>query len=246
MHLEWLDPDGPPDFPPVAMALDEPDGLLAAGGRLTPDWLVAAYRRGIFPWFGDGDPILWWAPATRCVFLPGDLRVPRRFRRQLRKKERLSVHLNDDFDAVVEHCARIPRSGQDGTWITAGMQAAYRELHRSGHAASVSVRRNGNLVGGLYGVTLGRIFCGESMFSLESGGSKVALMAVESLMHRGVWDILDAQVPNPHLSALGARQITRPRFLRHLSRALQAGDGAPHVTGDLPLHAILQDTAASL
>ena len=170
------DPDSP--FPPLRSALREPDGLLAVGGDLSPARLLNAYRHGIFPWFSPGEPILWWSPDPRVVFDTAAFRLSRRFRRELRRSE-WTLSADTDFAAVMRACADIPRAGQDGgTWIGEEMLAAYGELHRLGHAHSIEVRDGGQLVGGLYGVAIGRMFFGESMFSAASGGSKLALAAL--------------------------------------------------------------------
>lgn len=212
------EPDAP--FPPVDGALRDPDGLLAFGGDLSPTRLLNAYRRGIFPWYSDGQPILWWSPDPRTVFRTGHVHLASRFRRQLRRSHWIA-RADTAFDAVVERCARTPRAGQSGTWITGAMRDAYGRLHRLGHAHSVEVYDAGpagdTLVGGIYGVAVGRMFFGESMFSAASGGSKAALAALAHRLHAWGWPLLDAQVGNPHLSSLGAETWPRPRFLRAVS-----------------------------
>lgn len=205
-----LEPDGP--FPPVDQALREPDGLLAVGGDLSTGRLLQAYRHGIFPWYSEGQPLLWWSPDPRMVFRTDGVHLSSRFRRQLRHST-WEVRADTRFDAVLEACASTPRPGQHGTWITARMKAAYRQLHRLGHAHSVEVLdTDGELVGGLYGVASGRMFYGESMFSARSGGSKVALAALARCLHDWGWPLLDAQVENPHLLSLGAERWARSRF----------------------------------
>ena len=204
------DPDAP--FPPAESALREPDGLLAMGGDLSPARLLNAYAHGIFPWFSAGQPILWWSPDPRAVFRTDGVRLSSRFRRILRGS-RWDVVADTAFDQVVEACATIPRRGQGGTWITPGMRAAYGELHRLGHAHSIEVREDGRLLGGLYGVAIGRMFFGESMFSAESGGSKAALAGLAWRLREWEWPLIDAQVGNPHLAMLGADAWPRPRFL---------------------------------
>jgi leucyl/phenylalanyl-tRNA--protein transferase len=207
------DPDSP--FPPVEQALREPDGLLAFGGDLHPRRLLGAYRRGIFPWYSAGEPILWWSPDPRTVFRTSAFDLPRRFRRLLRGSN-WQITADLDFAAVVAACADIPRRGQRGTWITGEMRAGYESLHRLGHAHSIEVRGDGRLLGGIYGVVAGGVFCGESMFSVESGASKVALAALcRTLAAWGV-ALLDAQVANPHLSLLGATTLERARYLEYL------------------------------
>jgi leucyl/phenylalanyl-tRNA--protein transferase len=172
-----LPPNPEAPFPPAAQALRVPDGLLAVGGDLSPARLLNAYRHGIFPWFSEGQPILWWTPDPRMVFRTGKPILSTRFRRSLRNCA-WQVRADTAFDQVIAACASLPRPGQDGTWITPGMLAAYRELHRLGHAHSVEVFDGDRLVGGIYGVAIGRMFFGESMFSAEPGGSKVALAAL--------------------------------------------------------------------
>ncbi|MFT3757107.1 MAG: leucyl/phenylalanyl-tRNA--protein transferase [Pseudoxanthomonas sp.] len=205
------DPDAP--FPPAQQALQQPDGLLAVGGDLAPQRLLNAYRCGIFPWFSDGQPILWWSPDPRMVFRSDGVRLSSRFRRSLRHCD-WQVRADTCFVEVAAACAGTPRRGQDGTWITAEMQAAYAELHRLGHAHSVEVfDGDGRLVGGLYGVAIGAMFFGESMFSGVSGGSKVALAALAWRLCEWGWPLIDAQVENAHLLRLGAERWPRERFL---------------------------------
>lgn len=207
-----LGPDPASPFPPAELALDDPDGLVCIGGDLSPTRLVNAYAAGLFPWFSDGQPILWWSPSERLVFHSDGVRLSRRFRRELRTST-WQVSFNAAFDAVIAACAAAPRKGQDGTWITPSMQRAYRQLHRLGHAHSVEVWDGERLVGGLYGVSVGRAFHAESMASLESGGSKVALAALgRHLVARG-WPLFDAQIENPHLRFMGGEVWPRTRFL---------------------------------
>jgi leucyl/phenylalanyl-tRNA--protein transferase len=216
------DPDSP--FPPVDQALVEPDGLLAFGGDLHPQRLLNAYRQGIFPWYSQDEPILWWSPARRAVFSTATFELPRRFRRELRQRA-WTIEADRDFAGVVSACASIPRRGQRGTWITPEMRAAYQTLHRRGHAHSIEVREGDRLIGGIYGVVAAGVFCGESMFSAQSGASKVALAALcRQLVDWGV-ALLDAQVPNPHLDSLGAIEMARPDYLEHLSRPAPARFG---------------------
>lgn len=215
------DPAAP--FPPVDRALREPDGLLAIGGDLSPARLLAAYRRGIFPWFGEGQPILWWSPDPRVVFDTGRFALPSRLLRSLRRSDWV-VRADTAFEQVIRACARAPRPGQDGTWIVEGMIEAYVALHHLGHAHSIEVWSGPRLVGGLYGVAVGRMFFGESMFSAESGGSKVALGALAARLRGWGWPLIDAQVQNPHLMSLGAERLARPDFVR-LVDALTAEPG---------------------
>lgn len=211
IRLPLLEDDAPDRFPDPARALSEPNGLLAFGGDLSPQRLLAAYARGIFPWYGEGQPILWWSPDPRCVFDTGALKPNRSLRRLL---ARTSWHVSVDraFREVIEACAE-PRQDEPGTWITPAMMDAYTALHAQGHAHSVEVWDGGHLVGGIYGVAIGRLFCGESMFSRQSGGSKVALMALAARLREWGFPLLDAQVVNPHLLSLGALEIPRIDFL---------------------------------
>lgn len=213
IRLPLLGPDPEAPFPPAWRALREPNGLLAMGGDLSPARLLNAYRHGIFPWFSEGEPILWWCPDPRMVFDTSGVRLSSRFRRGLRRSA-WQVRADTAFDAVLAACAHSPRPGQDGTWITPAMAVAYGELHRRGHAHSVEVFDGERLVGGIYGVAVGRMFFGESMFSAESGGSKVALAGLARLLASWGWPLLDAQVRNPHLESLGARLLPRDDFLQ--------------------------------
>lgn len=208
------DPTAP--FPPVESALREPDGLLAIGGDLSPERLLSAYRHGIFPWYADGQPILWWSPDPRVVFRTDDVHLSSRLRRTLRRCP-WTVRADTAFVDVVDACASVPRAGQDGTWITGQMRSAYAELHRLGHAHSVEVWSGPRLVGGLYGVAIGKMFFGESMFSAESGGSKVALAALAARLRSWGWPLIDAQVENPHLMRLGAQRLPRRDFTERLA-----------------------------
>lgn len=213
--LPWL-PTVPVRFPDPDQALDEPDGLLAAGGALTPEWLLAAYRRGIFPWYSDDQPILWWSPNPRMVLFPGELRVSRSLAKRLRNAG-FEVTLDHDFAAVIAACA-TSREHHEGTWITAEMQDAYRALHRLGHAHSLEVWRGGRLVGGLYGVALGGVFFGESMFSREPDASKVALVHLARRLLAQGGGLIDCQMHTDHLARLGARDIARRDFIDYLER----------------------------
>jgi leucyl/phenylalanyl-tRNA--protein transferase len=207
-----------PVFPDPRRA--EPDGLLAVGGDLAPARLLQAYRRGIFPWYGEDSPILWWSPPERAVFLPGAPRLSRRTQRALRQLD-FQVRRDTCFGAVIAACSSIPRPGQDGTWISPEMRAAYLALHRQGYAHSFEAFRDGRLVGGLYGISLGAAFFGESMFSAESYASRAAFAE----LCRQAWDwgfaFIDGQLPNPNLDDLGARVVDREAFLDLLARALE-------------------------
>lgn len=216
LRIPQLDSNPASPFPPVEAALREPDGLLAMGGDLSVARLLNAYRHGIFPWYSRGQPILWWSPDPRTVFRSGGVRLSSRFRRTL-KSSKWEIRADTAFAQVVSACARTPRPGQRGTWITDAMQAAYIELHRHGHAHSVEVFDGGRLVGGIYGVGVGRMFFGESMFSAESGGSKAALAALAHRLQDWGWPLIDAQVESPHLQSLGAEAWPRRDFIAHIA-----------------------------
>lgn len=214
----WLGEDDPPEsFPPVAQALSEPEGLLAAGGNLDTDRLLYAYRKGIFPWYDEGQPLLWWSPSPRCVFLPGDFHFSRRAQRNLRRST-AEIRINTAFDAVIRACAGPRRSAQ-GTWITADMLTAYERLHELGWAHSIEVWQSGKLSGGLYGLAIGKVFFGESMFSVTSNASKIALLYLARHLKSGDFDLLDCQVVSSHLTSLGARSIPREDFTQRLDSA---------------------------
>ncbi len=207
-----------PIFPPVDLA--EPEGLLALGGDLETERLLNAYRQGIFPWYEPGGPILWWSPDPRLVLFPAELRVSARLRRTIRQ-ERFETRFNTAFAAVIKACAQVPRKHEDGTWITPEMQQAYIRLHELGHAHCMESWRDGELVGGIYGVRVGRCFCGESMFHRQTDASKVALVAlVRRLTTAGV-SLIDCQVASEHLLRLGAREISRASFLQFLKPSLE-------------------------
>ena len=212
IKIPLLSADPEAAFPPATQALREPNGLLAMGGDLSPARLLNAYRSGIFPWYSEEQPILWWCPDPRAVFETPRFRLPSRFRRSL-KSCPWTVGFDSAFEQVIDACALAPRAGQLGSWITPAMRAAYSQLHRLGHAHSVEVYDQQRLVGGLYGVAVGQMFFGESMFSGESGGSKIALAALCRQLAAWNWPLLDAQVENPHLSSLGAQRLARSDFL---------------------------------
>jgi leucyl/phenylalanyl-tRNA--protein transferase len=212
-RLPWaLDARADAPFPPAETALREPDGLLAVGGDLTPVRLLNAYAGGVFPWFSDGQPLLWWSPDPRMVFRTDGVRLSSRFRRSLRASSWV-VRADTRFAEVIAACATSFRPGQDGTWITDAMREAYVALHRMGHAHSVEVFEGERLVGGIYGVAIGQMFFGESMFSAASGGSKVALAALAHHLAQRGWPLIDAQVENDHLLSMGAEHWPRARFL---------------------------------
>jgi leucyl/phenylalanyl-tRNA---protein transferase len=206
-----------PIFPPADLA--EPEGLLALGGDLETDRLLAAYRQGIFPWYEQGGPILWWSPDPRLILVPAELRVSQRLRRTIRQG-RFKTRYDTAFAQVIKACAEVTREHEEGTWITPEMQQAYIRLHELGHAHCMESWRAGELVGGIYGVRVGRCFCGESMFHRQADASKVALVAlVQRLAVEGV-GLIDCQVTSEHLVRLGAREISRSSFLRFLKSAL--------------------------
>jgi len=197
-------------FPDTALA--EPDGLLAIGGDLSIERLFLAYKSGIFPWFSEGEPILWYAPHERCVIFPDRIKISKSMRKTLASNV-FDVTVNKAFEKVISHCAKTPRVGQDGTWITNEMQQAYIKLHEKGLAHSVEVWQNNELVGGLYGVKINKVFCGESMFSLVSNASKTALIYLTKTMG---FELIDCQLPNEHLMSLGAEMISREEYLEKL------------------------------
>jgi leucyl/phenylalanyl-tRNA--protein transferase len=212
--IPWLGLRDP--FPPVERALVEPNGLLAAGGDLSPERLLDAYGRGIFPWFNDEDPVLWWSPDPRMVLFPGELHLSRSLRRTIRSQE-FTVTFDRAFHDVMEGCAG-PRDNQDGTWITTDMMRAYARMAELGYAHSVEAWAGGELAGGLYGVAVGRIFYGESMFSRRSNASKVAVSWLARQLDRWQFELIDCQMSTEHLASLGAREVPRADFLRRLER----------------------------
>ena len=212
--IPWLDVDDP--FPPVQGALREPNGLLAAGADLSPERLLEAYARGIFPWYGEGDPILWWSPDPRMVLWLDEFHLSRSLRRVL-NSGRFRVTLDTAFRAVMNGCAE-PRDDDAGTWISDEMLAAYLRLAAAGHAHSVEVWDEADLVGGLYGVALGRMFYGESMFSPRANASKAALATLVTQLQRWEFELIDCQMSTPHLASLGAREIPRTEFVSHMTR----------------------------
>ncbi len=224
--LTWLQRDSL-DFPPLNKALREPNGLLAAGGDLRPERLIQAYRHGCFPWFQDGQPILWWSPDPRTVLLPDELHVSRSLAKVLRQG-RYQVSFDQAFAEVIRACA-APRSYAAETWITSPMQDAYLELHKSGIAHSVEVWRDGELVGGLYGLAMGQLFFGESMFSRADNASKVGFVTLVERLKAWGFVLIDCQMPTEHLLSLGARTISRDEFARYLSRHLDQPNRAEWV-----------------
>jgi leucyl/phenylalanyl-tRNA--protein transferase len=233
--LAWIGPDDP--FPPIARALKDPNGLLAAGGDLSLERLLDAYRHGIFPWFSRGEPILWWSPDPRMVLFCDELKVSRSLGKNLRNKG-YAVRIDSAFSRVLKECAG-PRKGAKGTWLGREMQAAYLALHRTGFAHSFETWQGNDLVGGLYGVAVGRMFYGESMFSHATDASKVALVElVRELKGRG-FPLIDCQVRTPLLASLGGREVPRRGFLRQVSALVNYAEplgkwsGTPTVPTDV-------------
>ena len=212
--IPWLNPTSRPHFPDTREALDEPNGLLAAGGRLSVDWLLAAYRQGIFPWFGKNEPILWWSPAPRTVLFPQRFHTSRSLAKLFRQS-RYWITRDLDFESVIRQCA-LPRLQQSETWIVDEMIEAYCRMFRAGFAHSIECRdADDQLVGGIYGISLGRVFFGESMFSRESNTSKICL---KFLCESGDYEMIDCQMATHHLRSLGAEDIGRDEFEDCLGR----------------------------
>jgi leucyl/phenylalanyl-tRNA---protein transferase len=211
--LTWLERAGA--FPPVEQALKDPNGLLCAGGELSTARLLEAYRRGIFPWYSGDEPILWWSPDPRMVLFCDELKVSRSLAKSLRNKG-FDVRVDSAFARVIRACAE-PRKSEGGTWLSPAMQAAYTALHRLGHAHSIETWQDGRLVGGLYGVALGRMFYGESMFSRATDASKVALVHLVGELRARGFPLIDCQQNTPLLASLGAREIPRRQFLRRIA-----------------------------
>ena len=226
MRLAWIEPGQP--FPPADRAMREPNGLLAAGRDLGAHRLLEAYRQGIFPWYEEGQPVLWWSPDPRMVLHLDELRITRSFAKVLRRiarEQRWRLTLDRCFERVMRECA-APRDGQPGTWITGDIVAAYSELHRCGHAHSVEVWEGDTLQGGLYGVSIGRMFFGESMFSRVPEASKYALVCLAATLRKAGFTVIDCQQNTRHLASFGAREIGRATFLRVVAErcALPAPD----------------------
>jgi len=239
-RIVWLSPDDPDDaFPPVEDSLLEPDGLLAAGGDLSSGRLLSAYRLGIFPWYDEGQPLLWWSPDPRCVFLKGGFHQSRRLRRYLRQSS-AEIRVNTSFGEVIDACAG-PRRFEQGTWITPDMTDAYQQLHREGWAHSIEVWQDDSLVGGLYGLAIGKAFFGESMFSHDNNASKIALLLLAKMLNSGQFGILDCQVLSSHLLSLGATLIPRREFVSRLESLCEPATrfekwpAAPTSAGELSL-----------
>jgi leucyl/phenylalanyl-tRNA---protein transferase len=222
IRLHWLDPRNPRQpFPPAHLAMRDPNGLLAIGGDLSATRLIRAYSQGIFPWYNPDEPILWWCPDPRAVLRPEQFHVSRSLARRLRKQD-FALSLNRAFGTVLDACS-LPRASGRGTWLGAEMKRAYHALHELGYAQSVEVWRHGELIGGIYGVTLGRAFFGESMFSRATDGSKIALHYLCRQLTAWKFRLLDCQIGSPHLASLGAIEMPRARFLHTLEQAIAEG-----------------------
>ena len=221
--IGWLNPGDP--FPSAETALVDPNGLLCAGLELTPELVLAAYERGIFPWYSEGQPVLWWSPDPRMVLTPQDFNLHRSLRKTL-KSSRFEVRTDTSFEAVMRACAE-PRPDQGGTWISEAIVDAYSALHRAGFAHSVETWMDGELVGGLYGIALGRVFFGESMFIRRSDASKIAFAHLIAQLKRWQFELIDCQQKTDHLASLGAAPISRSDFLERLSRLVHCGASAP-------------------
>lgn len=227
--IPWLGPNDP--FPAVHTALRQPNGLLAAGADLSPERLLDAYSQGIFPWYNPGEPILWWSPSPRMVLFPAEIRITRSLGKTLRRG-RFDVRTDTAFAEVMARCAE-PRPDQDGTWISPDIRAAYHRLHERGYAHSVESWLDGELVGGLYGVALGRVFFGESMFSRVSDASKVALAHLARHLEQAGFAVIDCQMTTAHLASMGGREIPRAEFGRGLRSWTTTGPAAQRWPADL-------------
>ena len=205
-------------FPEPSLSSDE--GILAVGGRLDFPVLLEAYSKGIFPWYSEGSPVVWWSPDPRMVLFPERLKISKSLHQTLKKKV-FEVRMDTAFSEVIEHCSVIPRPGQEGTWITSDMKNAYNELHEEGYAHSVETYLDGELVGGLYGVSLGGVFFGESMFHLARDASKVALYYLVEFVRENDFDLIDAQQSTPHMKSLGAEDIPRSQFLEIVENSME-------------------------
>jgi leucyl/phenylalanyl-tRNA---protein transferase len=215
--IPFLGPSDP--FPPVDQALDNPDGLLAAGGSLSPRRLIEAYRRGIFPWFNEGDPILWWSPEPRTVLRPSRVHVSHSLRKRL-KKHAFLVTIDRAFTRVLDGCA-APRAGDIGTWLSVPMRRAYASLHATGVAHSIEVWMDGELAGGIYGVALGRMFFGESMFTRRTDASKIGMVCLAAQLDRWAFPLIDCQLETDHLVSLGAEPMPRRQFVAEVERLVK-------------------------
>lgn len=214
LQIHWLDADSDSPFPPLEQALTEPNGLLAVGGDLSPTRLINAYKHGIFPWYNPGEPILWWSPDPRCVLYPQQLKISRSLRKTLNKHP-FEIRFDSAFADVMAACGE-PRSTQKGTWITQEMCKAYVNMHELGYGHSVECWQNNQLVGGLYGLAIGRVFFGESMFSRVDDASKVALVFLCRWLTGNGYELIDSQVHTPHLESMGAQLIPRSEYVAHI------------------------------
>lgn len=232
--IPWLEPDAP--FPPIDTALDELNGLLAASAEITPARLLDAYRHGIFPWYGEGQPVLWWSPDPRMVLFVDEFRLMRSLRKVIRQ-ERFEIRVDSAFRDVIRACATAPRRGQSGTWITPAIVESYAALFERGNVHSVEAWRDEQLVGGLYGVAIGRMFFGESMFALEPDASKVALAHLVALLRARTFPLIDCQQQTAHLVSLGARPIARRAFAERVAALVNcpapAGRWMPPLASDV-------------
>lgn len=218
MQLPWLDQDTP--FPDTSEALDDPNGLIAAGGDLSPERLLSAYKKGIFPWFSDDQPILWWTPSPRAVLKPENIHISKSLKKRI-KRDDFKITADQAFDEVMFNCAHIERHNQDGTWITDDMLFAYQQLYLKGHAHSLEVWQDEKLVGGLYGIAIGKVFFGESMFSHATDASKLAFVALAQRCQAWGFAIIDCQVTNPHLLSMGVTEIEREQFEHYLKHGVE-------------------------
>jgi leucyl/phenylalanyl-tRNA--protein transferase len=222
--IPWLDNDTP--FPPLERALKEPSGLLAAGGTLSPQRLLDAYRRGIFPWYSPDQPPLWWSPDPRMVLFPRELKVSRSLTKRLKKQD-YEIRIDTAFREVMLACASTPRPGQDGSWIVPEILEGYCALHALGYAHSVETWMDGQLAGGLYGVSIGRMFYGESMFHHATDASKLAFVHLVRHLEQQGYGMVDCQMHTPHLASLGAREIPRDEFARRLAELVNLKPDSP-------------------
>ncbi|MFT5082574.1 MAG: leucyl/phenylalanyl-tRNA--protein transferase [Lentisphaeria bacterium] len=218
-RLTWLD-ENSLAFPPTSLALEDPNGLLAVGGDLSCERLIEAYNRGIFPWFSDNQPYLWWSPSPRMIIIPSEVHFGRTLRKQLRKNQ-FNITVDQCFEEVIERCSKINRNGEVGTWISDEIIRSYTRLHHMGLAHSIETRQNGILVGGLYGVSIGKVFFGESMFSQVSGASKIAFSYLAKQLSLWNYELIDCQIHTDYLQSFGAQEVSRERFEVLLNIAVQ-------------------------
>lgn len=218
ISLQWLDPESSANFPAVETTLDEPQGLLAAGGDLSIERLTRAYKKGIFPWYSLGEPILWWSPDPRFVLIPEEIKISRSLAKNIRNLK-FDIRMDTDFEQVISLCGNQPRKDQPGTWITDEMRLAYIDMHHAGHAHCVECWNGDDLVGGLYGIHTGQVFCGESMFSRENNASKIALVHLCQFLISHNFKLIDSQVYTEHLERLGAKMIPRKEYIEILQQA---------------------------